>query len=191
MQNAKNQNLLKLWLSFFCLSLANALASDSVGKTHAVHVNQVIRITVIHTQGFSPWNICAGSLIGICQTDCYTHSKGEEGLYCKLWLPKHECSMSSPHLPSIRSHASHADSWDENVSHGGHDSARHLRTTNCWSPTYLLLRLRRAQELTQRNSVFPALPPAQGVQQPEAPLTAIMGTAFCGTCTHITTRLKV
>lgn len=36
-------NLLRLWLSFFCLSLANALASDSVGKIHAVHVNEVIR----------------------------------------------------------------------------------------------------------------------------------------------------
>lgn len=36
-------NLLKLWLSFFCLSLAKALASDSVGKIHAVHVNEVIR----------------------------------------------------------------------------------------------------------------------------------------------------
>lgn len=47
--NSKEPNLLKLWLSFFCLSLANALASDSVGKIHAVHVNEVIRIKVIQT----------------------------------------------------------------------------------------------------------------------------------------------
>lgn len=46
---SKEPNLLKLWLSFFCLSLANALASDSVGKIHAVHVNEVIRIKVIQT----------------------------------------------------------------------------------------------------------------------------------------------
>lgn len=79
MQNAKNQNLLKLWLSFFCLSLANALASDSVGKIHAVHVNEVIRIKVIQTQRFSLWNICAGSRIDICQTNYHTRSSEREG----------------------------------------------------------------------------------------------------------------
>lgn len=62
-QNVRNQNLLKLWLSFFCLSLANALASDSVGKIHAVHVNEVIRIKIIQSQRFSLWNICTGSLM--------------------------------------------------------------------------------------------------------------------------------
>jgi len=46
---SEESNLLKLWLSFFCLSLASALASDSVGKIHAVHVNEVIRIKAIHT----------------------------------------------------------------------------------------------------------------------------------------------
>lgn len=58
MQNERNQNLLKLWLSFFCLSLAKALASDSVGKIHAVHVNEVIRIKRIQSQRFSLWSIC-------------------------------------------------------------------------------------------------------------------------------------
>lgn len=138
-QNVRNQNLLKLWLSFFCLSLANALASDSVGKIHAVHVNEVIRIKIIQSQRFSLWNICTGSLMDICHTNHRPHAKEQGGLVDA----KTQCwDWASPlHLCSISSHTSQSDSHDGNVSHGGPDSARYLRTTNCWNPAYLLLGL--------------------------------------------------
>lgn len=139
MQNGRNQNLLKLWLSFFCLSLANALASDSVGKIHAVHVNEVIRIKIIQSQRFSLWNICTGSLMDICHTNYYPHSKGQEG---PVDAKTQRWDWASPlHLWSISSHTSQSDFHDGNVSHGGPDSARYLRTTNCWNPTYLPPRL--------------------------------------------------
>lgn len=201
MQSVKNPNLLKLWLSFFCLSLANALASDSVGKIHAVHVNEVIRIEVIQTQRFSWWNICAGSLMDICQSNYYTHSKGWEGPAQSAVIAKTQrwCWTSPLHLRSDSSHTSHPDFREGNFSHRGPDSARYLRTTSCWNPTYLLLRLHPGSTLTYHRSwtrgtaclLHCSLRRMWSSQESEVLLTGMKATSFCGTCTHITTRFKV
>lgn len=191
MQNVRNQNLLKLWLSFFCLSLANALASDSVGKIHAVHVNEVIRIKIIQSQPFSLWSICTGSLMAVCHTNHYPHPKEQEGL---VDAKTQGWGWASPlHLCSFSSHTSQSDSHDGNVSHGCPDSARYLRTPKCWNPAHLLRLHTSPRELNQRNSMFMALLPAQDVTQ-----AGLRGSAhpklrlhpLCGTCTHITTTLK-
>lgn len=163
MQNVRNQNLLKLWLSFFCLSLANALASDSVGKIHAVHVNEVIRIKIIQSQPFSLWSICTGSLMAVCHTNHYPHPKEQEGL---VDAKTQGWGWASPlHLCSFSSHTSQSDSRDGNVSHGCPDSARYLRTPKCWNPAHLLRLHTSPRELNQRNSMFMALLPTQDVTQ--------------------------
>lgn len=72
----------------------------------------------------------------ICHTNHDPHSKQQEGL---VDVKTQGWDWASPlHLWSISSHTSQSDSHDGNVSHGGPDSARHLRTTKCWNPAYLL-----------------------------------------------------
>lgn len=179
MQNVRNQNLLKLWLSFFCLSLANALASDSVGKIHAVHVNEVIRIKIIQSQRSSLWNICTGSLMDIC----HSIPGSKEG----LWMPKHKagtelhlctCGGSLPTLPRVTPTMGMFPT-------GGPDSARYLRTTKCWNPAYLLLGLHRYPRTRGTAcSWHCCLPRMWHRQDSEALLTLIKAASFCGTRVH-------
>lgn len=194
MQNAKNQNLLKLWLSFFCLSLANALASDSVGKIHAVHVNEVIRIKVIQTQCFSVWHICAGSLTDICQTNYYIHSSEWErpGIattqyWCwtspaehlfphfPYWVPWWECFPRRPWFSKVFEDSTLLKSNIPfpTIIYGRHAYIAHrswTRGTACLLYCYL-------------HRMWSS-------QEPETLLTGMKVTSLSGTCMHITTRLE-
>lgn len=65
------------------------------------------------------------------------------------------CGCQNAMLVLGSSISSHTDSHDEDISHGGPDSARYLRTTNCWKPTYLLLRVCTTGMLTYQAEAEP------------------------------------